>query len=127
MVNILNIIIFKGEIQNRFNLISEEKVKFLEQNSENLMKIGWKISKLWLFEVSQIFAKHFWKHRYEYANDWVDAIASLLVIYILYNYGENFDTLPNLVIICPSYQDILESTLFCIFIHSKIKASLTFS
>ena len=31
----------KGELQNRFNLISEERVKFCEQNSENLMKIGW--------------------------------------------------------------------------------------
>ena len=31
---------FKGEIQNRFNLISEERVNISEQNSENLMKIG---------------------------------------------------------------------------------------
>ena len=29
----------KGELRNRFNLISEERVKFCEQNSENLMKI----------------------------------------------------------------------------------------
>ena len=29
----------KGEIQNRFNLISEERVTNFEQNSENLMKI----------------------------------------------------------------------------------------
>ena len=31
---------FKGELRNRFNLISEERVNFCEQNSENLMKIG---------------------------------------------------------------------------------------
>ena len=31
---------FKGELRNRFKLISEERVKFCEQNSENLMKIG---------------------------------------------------------------------------------------
>ena len=30
----------KGELRNRFNIISEERVKFSEQNSENLMKIG---------------------------------------------------------------------------------------
>ena len=30
----------KGELRNRFNLISEERVKFYEQNSETLMKIG---------------------------------------------------------------------------------------
>ena len=32
--------VFKGELRNSFNLISEERVKFCEQNSENLMKIG---------------------------------------------------------------------------------------
>ena len=54
------------EIQNRINLISEERVKKkIEQNSENLMKIGWKIRKLWHFEVSQIFKKHFLTCRYE--------------------------------------------------------------
>ena len=40
---------FKGEVQSWSNLISEERVKFSEQNSENLMKIGWKIRKLWNF------------------------------------------------------------------------------
>ena len=30
----------KEEIQTRFNLISEERVKIVEQNTENLMKIG---------------------------------------------------------------------------------------
>ena len=30
----------KEEIQTRFNLISEERVKNFEQNTENLMKIG---------------------------------------------------------------------------------------
>ena len=59
----------KGEIQNRFNLISEERVTILEQNSENLMKISWKIRKLWDFEVLKIFKKHFLTSRYEYA--WV--------------------------------------------------------
>ena len=31
---------FKEEIQTRFNLISEERVKNFEQNTENLMKLG---------------------------------------------------------------------------------------
>ena len=56
----------KGEIQNRFNLISEERVNSFKQNSENLTKISWKIRKLWYFEVSQIFKKHFLTSRYEY-------------------------------------------------------------
>ena len=77
--------LLKGELRNRFNIISEERVKFSEQNSENLMKIGWKIRKLWHFEVSQIFTKHFLTSRYEYANERVDdVIASLFAIYILY-------------------------------------------
>ena len=72
---------FKGELQNRFNIISEERVKFCEQNSENLMKIGWKIRKLWHFEVLQ----HFLTSRYEYANEQVDdVIASLLAIYFVH-------------------------------------------
>ena len=48
--------IFKEEIQNKFNLISEERVNIFEQNSENLMKSVER--KLWHFEVSQIFKKH---------------------------------------------------------------------
>ena len=74
----------KVEIRNRFNLISEERVKRIEQNSENLMKIGWKIRKLWHFEVSQIFTKHFRKHRYEYGNEWVDDVIASLLAIILY-------------------------------------------
>ena len=31
---------FKEELHNRFNLISEERVKISKHNSENLMKIG---------------------------------------------------------------------------------------
>ena len=30
----------KEELHNRFNLISEERVKFFKHNSENLIKIG---------------------------------------------------------------------------------------
>ena len=56
----------KEELHNRFNLISKERVKIFKHNSENLMKIGWKIRKLWHFEVSQIFTKHFLTSRYEY-------------------------------------------------------------
>ena len=33
-------LIFKEELHNRFNLISEERVKMFKHNSENLMKIG---------------------------------------------------------------------------------------
>ena len=80
----------KAELRNRFNLISEERVQFCEQNSETLMKIGWKIRKLWHFEVSQIFTKHFLTSRYEYANERVDdVIASLLAIYFVHKILKN--------------------------------------
>ena len=83
--------LIKEEIQTRFNLISEERVKILEQNSENLMKIGWKIRKLWHFEVSQIFKKHFLTSRYEYANEWVDdVIASQFSIHFVHRNDKNF-------------------------------------
>ena len=32
--------LLKEELHNRFNLISEERVKIFKHNSENLMKIG---------------------------------------------------------------------------------------
>ena len=81
----------KEEIQTRFNLISEERVKIVEQNTENLMKIGWKIRKLWHFEVSQFFKKHFLTSRYEYANEWVDdVIASQFSIHFIHRNDKNF-------------------------------------
>ena len=49
----------KEELHNRFNLISEERVKLFKHNSENLMKIGWKIRKLWHFEVFANFQDTF--------------------------------------------------------------------
>ena len=83
--------VVKEEIQNRFNLISEERVKYFEQNSENLMKIGWKIRKLWHFEVSQIFKKHFLTSHYEYANEWVDdVIASQFSIHFVHRNDKKF-------------------------------------
>ena len=81
---------FKGEVRTWSNLILEERVKFSEQNSENLMKIGWKIRKLWHFEVSQIFRKHFLTSPYEYANEWVDdVIASQFSIHFVHRNDKN--------------------------------------
>ena len=81
----------KGEVRSWCNLISEERVKFSEQNSENLMKIGWKIRKLWNFEVSQIFRKQFLTSPYEYANEWVDdVIASQFSIHFVHRNDKNF-------------------------------------
>ena len=83
--------VVKEVIQNRINLISEDRVKNLEQKSENLIKIGWKIRKLWFFEVSQIFKKHFLTSRYEYANEWVDdVIASQFSIHFVHRNDKNF-------------------------------------
>ena len=83
-------VVFKDVIRNRFNFILEERVQFSEQNSENLMKIGWKIRKLWNFEISQIFKKQFLTSRYEYANEWVDdVIASQFSIHIVYRNDKN--------------------------------------
>ena len=87
----------KGEVRSWSNLISEERVKFSEQNSENLMKIGWKIRKLWNFEVSKIVRKHFLTSPYEYANEWVDdVIASLLAIYFVHK-------ILNILIFAPTF------------------------
>ena len=84
-MNVLIMTQLKEEIHNRFNLISEERVKFFKHNSENLMKIGWKIRKLWHFEVSQIFKKHFLTSQYEYANEWGDdVIASQFSIHFVH-------------------------------------------
>ena len=86
----------KEELHNRFNLSLEERVKKFKHNSENLMKIGWKIRKLWHFEFSQIFTKHFLTSRYEYANEWVDdVITSLLAIYFVH-------TILKILIFCPN-------------------------
>ena len=82
---------FKEELHNRFNLISEERVKNFKHNSENLMKIGWKIRKLWHFEVSQIFKKHFLTSQYEYANEWGDdVIASQFSIHFVHRNDKKF-------------------------------------
>ena len=55
------------------------------------MKIGWKIRKLWHFEVSQIFKKHFLTSRYEYANEWGDdVIASQFSIHFVHRNDKNF-------------------------------------
>ena len=88
---------FKGEIRNRFNLNFRRRVKNFKHNSENLMKIGWKIRKLWHFEVSQIFTKHFLTSRYEYAIEWVDdVITSLLAIYFVHKILKMLIFCPNL-------------------------------
>ena len=55
------------------------------------MKIGWKIRKLWKFEISQIFKKQFLTSRYEYANEWVDdVIASQFSIHFVYRNDKKF-------------------------------------
>ena len=119
--------LFKGEVRSWSNLISEERVKKFEQNSENLMKIGWKIRKLWHFEVSQIFTKHFLTSRYEYANEWVDdVIASQLAIYFVHK-------ILKILIFCPSFWlyvphiKIYWCQHYSASIQRVTKASLTFS
>ena len=90
-------LLLKEELHNRFNLISEERVKICKHNSENLMKIGWKTRKLWNFEVSQIFTKHFLTSRYEYANKWGDdVIASQFSIHFVQkNYQNSYFSYEN--------------------------------
>ena len=61
------------------------------------MKIGWKIRKLWHFEVSQIFKKHFLNSWYEYANERVDdVIASQFPIHSVHrNYKISYFSYEN--------------------------------
>ena len=80
----------KGEIQSRFNLFSEERVKYCRRKQWKLDEISWKITKLWHFEVSQIFKKHFLTSRYQYGNEWVDdVIASQFSIHFVHRNDKN--------------------------------------
>ena len=102
----------KEELHNRFNLISEERVKISKHNSENLMKIGWKIRKLWHFEVSQIFTKHFLTSRYDLQMSELMMSSPHHLPYIfVHKILKILIFCPKHVIVCPSYQDILELTL----------------
>ena len=76
------------EIRNRFELLSEERVK---EFSSKTVKTWWKLRKLWHLEVSQIFKKHFLTSRYEYANEWVDdVIASQFSIHFVHRNDKHF-------------------------------------
>ena len=81
-------LIFKGEIHSKIESILKERVHFFLQNSEKMIKIGWEIRKIWHFEISHFFGKHFLTSPYEYSNELVDdVIPSQFFIYIVY---ENF-------------------------------------
>ena len=77
--------LLKGEIHSKINSIWKERVHFFLQNSEKIMKIGWEIRKIWHFEISNFFGKHFLTSPYEYSNERVDdVIPSQFFIYIVY-------------------------------------------
>ena len=81
----------KGEIHSKIESILKERVNFFLQNSEKMMKIGWEIRKIWHFEISIFFGKHFLTSPYEYSNERVDdVIPSQLFIYIVYEILKNF-------------------------------------
>ena len=107
---------FKEELHNRFNLISEERVKISKHNSENLMKIGLKnkeVMTLWSFAN---FHKTFLDQSIwicKWVSWWCHHLTTCH-IFCTYKF-KKFNILPKLVIVCPSYQDILELTLFCIY------------
>ena len=62
------------------------------------MKIGWKVRKLWHFEVSQIFTKRFLTSWYEYMQMSELMMSSPHYLpYVVHNIFENFDILPKLV------------------------------
>ena len=73
----------KGEIHSKIESILKERVHFSLQNSEKIMKIGWEVRKIWHFEISHFFGKHFLTSPYEYSNEWVDdVIPSQFFIYM---------------------------------------------
>ena len=83
------------------------------------MKIGWKIRKLWHFEVSQIFTKHLiLTSRYKlckWATWWCHPLTTWhIILFCTYNFGK-INILPKRVIVCPSYQAILMLTLSYIY------------
>ena len=114
--------ILKGEIRNRFNLISEERLNNFELNNENLMKIGWKNKKvmtLWSFaNFHETFLEtSIWICKW--VSWWCHSLTTCHIV-CTYNF-ENVNILPKFVIVCPSYQDILQLTLFCIYSERKSK------
>ena len=57
---------------------------------ESLMNIGGKkIRKIWSFEDLHIFTKQFIEHQHEYANNWVDTIASQSLIHFVQKFDNN--------------------------------------
>ena len=91
----------KGELRNRFNLISEERIKFCEQNSENLMKIGWKIRKLWHLSFTNFHKTFLDQSKWicKWASWWCHRLTNCH-IFCTYNF-EKFNILR---IVCPPYQ-----------------------
>ena len=84
-------LIIKGEIHSKIESILKERVHFFLQNSEKMMKIGWEIRKIWHFEISHFFGKHFLTSPHEYSNERVDdVIPSQFFIYIVYEKNFNF-------------------------------------
>ena len=70
--------------------------------------MGWKRRKLWHSEFSQMFTKCFLTSRYKckWASWWCHRLTTC---------DEKFNILCILVIVCPSYQAVLELTLFYIY------------
>ena len=53
----LSLITFKGQVHSKIKFNLTKRIKNSKQNSENLMKIGCKIRKLWIFEFLLFFRK----------------------------------------------------------------------
>ena len=67
-----------------------KKRKIFLQNSAKIMKIGYEIRKLWHFEISCFFRKHFLTSPYEYPHERVDdVIPSQFSIDFIYRYDKN--------------------------------------
>ena len=89
------------------------------------MKIGWEIRKIWHFEISHCFGKHFLTSPYEYSNERVDdVIPSQFFIYgsefwMMYNWP--FSDLEHFYYtwFAPSYSETIS---FGVVVKSTIRA-----
>ena len=76
--------IFKGQVHPNKKLIWIEREKSNKHNTENFIKIGCKIRKLWYFKVSLYFTKQLYAHPGRYANEGTDDIThSLFLLYFI--------------------------------------------
>ena len=83
-MNYLGSVVLKGQVHPNKKFIWIKREKSNKHNTENFIKIGCKIRKLWYFKVSLYFTKQLYAHPGRYANEGTDDIThSLFLLYFI--------------------------------------------